>query len=769
MGFFDFLKSKQSDPDPTLTVESSNSKPETKNRRGGGPGREADTESQNLEIELQQRQDAYNDYRNQMLSGELGSSFGSGQGEEQLNELSRLDDLVKETQAKIDGRDERNLGLAAGLGALSGLSSITAGELMAQSSPGGSGQVGGNQAKSGSGANQPETLPPQIFSEDNTPYQPIDDPIDNLPAPPMPTTSTDLGKSTPSLVGGQSLSGVGDTFGGKSREDKGSILDRIGERVGQMAGEMAGVPLEDFERDSGGTLRRNERPSPTQGPSATIQDITDQSHQTDTIIFRESERNHPNEHTVFQSALSGLSIALVEYIKKVDPNIEIAVDFMERVGFNLPQVISGASQNVVSQISQISHMDTASMRGSKNNRVKLRLQDQEHKMLKNAVFYPFIIIAIKFYSITKQINFDLNYFTGVALSQILKTYLKLPPANVDYAISLLQNFPLELGEAYFNNRNEVVGITKNQSIEIQKYIELIKNEYKNYFNEDYMTSVKKTEYGSSTLPEVLNHLNNPRMLNVVFSVMMTIDNFILSVQNNDNVLLGLMGLVYAEASNNGDLVDANIISNSNVLGYVYFEGSMPMIGKKNIELEALKQMSKPKDQRRLNGLKLIENNEKVSLWEDNMGNALVTIRGTDHKDNQDLMDNFLNFGGTVEAYKTKRHNVARRLINKKQRQISNTGRGSLKILGFSLGAATAMRLSLEFPHLKIKAYNPIVSNSELQKNLFKDLKDKKSNIEFFYVDEDPISVNLKEYKDFFKMTMVKKNKFFTSHSLNNYG
>ena len=506
-------------------------------------------------------------------------------------------------------------------------------------------------------------------------------------------------------------------------------------------------------------------------PSANIQDITNQAHEsvTNPYIFKESEINHPDEHTVFKSALNGLSIAFVEYIKTLDPRVNLSLTVLEKIGFQLPDTISGAVRNVVSQIEKISHMDTAGMKGSTNNRIKLRLPKNEHEMLKNAVFYPFIIIAIKFYTITKQINLDLNYLTGIVLSQILKNYLKLPTAHVDYSISLLQNFPDELGEAYLNNRNEVVGISQNQSLAIQKYIELIKNEYKNYFREDYMSAVKKTEHGSSTLPEVLNHLNNPRMLNVVYSAMMTIDNFILSVQNNDNVLLGLMGLVYAEASQSGDLVDANIISNSNVLGYVYFQGSMPMMGRKDIELEALKQMSKPRNERRLEGLNLIENNEKVAIWEDNNGNALVTIRGTDHEDKQDIMDNFLNFGGSREAYKTRRHEIARRLINEKEKKISNTGKGSITILGYSLGGATAMYLGLEYPHLKTKVYNPVVSNSEMQKELFKDLKGNNSNIEFFYVNEDPISTNLKAYRNDFKMTMVKKNKFFTSHSLNNYG
>ena len=182
----------------------------------------------------------------------------------------------------------------------------------------------------------------------------------------------------------------------------------------------------------------------TEGQSTTTQDVTALAHDhtnSDTIAHDITEINPPEEHTIFKSALSGLSIALVEYVKKIDPNIEMALSVMERGGFQLPEVINGAVRNVVSQISQISHMDTGGVRGSRKNRMKLRLKNEEHKMLKNPVFYPFIIIAIRFYSITKNINLDLNYFTAVALGQVLKRYLKLPPAYINYALRLLQNFP----------------------------------------------------------------------------------------------------------------------------------------------------------------------------------------------------------------------------------------------------------------------------------------------------------------------------------------
>jgi len=50
----------------------------------------------------------------------------------------------------------------------------------------------------------------------------------------------------------------------------------------------------------------------------------------------------------------------------------------------------------------------------------------------------------------------------------------------------------------------------------------------------------------------------------------------------------------------------------------------------------------------------------------------------------------------------------------------------------------------------------------------KNLKTQKSNIEFFYVESDPISSNLKKYINDFKMTKIKKKNFLTSHSLENY-
>lgn len=86
-----------------------------------------------------------------------------------------------------------------------------------------------------------DRLPPQMISEDDIPYEPLDEPIDNVPPP--PTTAIDLGATTtPKLLGGMTHSDIKDTFSGG-----GSLLDNIGESVAEGVLGMGGASLSDFE------------------------------------------------------------------------------------------------------------------------------------------------------------------------------------------------------------------------------------------------------------------------------------------------------------------------------------------------------------------------------------------------------------------------------------------------------------------------------------------------------------------------------------------
>lgn len=773
MGFFDFLNKQ---PEPQLTVKSSSSE----NRRGRGSG----SENIDLQNELIQRQNDYNDYRNKMLSGELGSSFGSGQGEEQLNELSRLDDLVKETQAKIAGRDERNLGLAAGLGALSGLGAVTAGELAAQRDVGGSGKLGGNQQKSGSGRNQPippmgTTAPPQTFSEDNTPYQPVDEPIDNLPIPPMARTSTDLGKSTPSLIGGQSLSDVGDTFSGTGGGDKGNLLDRIGERVGQIAEEMGGVSPEDFERGVDYSEPEEQITPRIHDPNIDIiqnPDIESTektfSGNTDPFIETGKEAKAPDV-SIFLSMLHVGTKISFEYLKEISGYADQISVIQNFVPFELQNIVESA----VNTLQTTRADDIGSLRTSSNNRMKFHIKDKKHDVVHNPVLYPFLVIALNFYMAKNEgtlIKF--NWMVKQSVAYVLKS-LGLPSQNVDYFLKIYSSYPDSLNQAFIENKNLVVGVNEIQKKEIKAFIEMVINEYNTTFTPNkFVKDVRKYEAGGQSLLYILENLINPRTLFEINKTFETVDNFLLDVENNKDILLGLVGLIYAESRNAGDMVGAAMIDSAMVDGIVYYKKTVQNQQKINIDLELMMQMSEKPENRRLEGYEIKFNSEKLAEFENDKGETNILFRGTNFNEadfmKKDFIQNILNFSGSKEIFLDEEYNQRYQkgieLILKKLQNIGNTGKGTLKIQGYSLGGIGAMYTSVLFPDVETIIYNPVISNTELTKELIDELVRRNSNIKFFAVEGDPISSNLKNYKDKLNIKYFKKNRFFNSHSLNNY-
>jgi len=121
-----------------------------------------------------------------------------------------------------------------------------------------------------------DRLPPQMIDEDDISTEQIDDTIDGVPRQ-QPTAATNLG-GTPTSVGGQNLSSIGNLFG--DGNDKGNVLDRIGGRVGQMAEEMAGGSFSNFNKGD------NSLPTPAAG---TTNPEPDNSHNP--------EQNNQEAHT----------------------------------------------------------------------------------------------------------------------------------------------------------------------------------------------------------------------------------------------------------------------------------------------------------------------------------------------------------------------------------------------------------------------------------------------------------------------------------------
>ena len=110
----------------------------------------------------------------------------------------------------------------------------------------------------------------------------------------------------------------------------------------------------------------------------------------------------------------------------------------------------------------------------------------------------------------------------------------------------------------------------------------------------------------------------------------------------------------------------------------------------------------------------------------------------------------------------------KKLINKKLTEIENTDRGSISVVGNSLGGIGAAYMSVIYPSIPTRVYQPVVGKNELTDRLFKKLNDRNSLIEFFAVRDDPISSNLKNYENDFEINYVDKSKFFDSHNLKNF-
>ena len=115
-----------------------------------------------------------------------------------------------------------------------------------------------------------------------------------------------------------------------------------------------------------------------------------------------------------------------------------------------------------------------------------------------------------------------------------------------------------------------------------------------------------------------------------------------------------------------------------------------------------------------------------------------------------------------------RYDKARELIDNKLRQIGNTGQGSLNIVGNSLGGIGAIYMSILYPDVPTRVYQPVVSAGGFTDSMFSELQRRNSLITFNAVSEDPFSSNLKNYKDDFEINYVLKSKFFDSHNLKNF-
>ena len=558
--------------------------------------------------------------------------------------------------------------------------------------------------------------------------------------------------NVPPATGGSTL---GDMFG--------DIIDKAAEGLGGLP--TGGGLL------SGDGLREPLLPRDAVPPPPSRQFIprsTDPAEHEPTLGIQQSQNNPFIENgkeiipdaSIFRKMLHVGSQLSFDYLKNASPyaaQIELVEQGAKRLlGVEFGDVIDSA----INAVSNHKTSDLGTMRTENPDRIKLNISDGElgeHATIRNPVLYPIMVIAFKFYLEHKEVQF--GYMSGtvfkMGLNYVLKNFVKLPETNIAYFNYCWDNYPTELTDAYLANKNSIANVSSAQKVRILSYHKNIMSEYDRIFAPSkFMNDIRRYEHGGTELNEMLINLANPVFLFEVAKVFEGADEFILNVQNNQGLLMGLMGLLYSEAVNEGTNMGDALLSNARIDGIVYYNRQSSSLEEQNIEISLLQTATRELEVKDVNGIRYI------------------ILRGTDPKQKnflkRDFMKNMLNLAGSPELFSDENFNS--RIVGASQ-IIDNTQSKTdmpIKIISYSLGSIFALYLSSIYPEIPVELYSPVLANNEATKILMDGIEGQQSNLVINTIAGDPISTNVGQYKERFDIREKKKSRFFNAHDLNNY-
>ena len=606
----------------------------------------------------------------------------------------------------------------------------------------------------------PESVSERLDRQINELNQPVE-PAQSGPAEATPLPLDDEQKETtfdaskpdtttnvPPATGGSTL---GELFGGLVGRREGGR-----ERAGVNNPSLRGEPL----------IPRDAVPPP---PSRQfIPRSTDPAEHSATLGIQQSQSNPFIEMgkeiipdaSIFRKMLHVGSQLSFDYLKNASPyaaQIELVEQGAKRLlGVEFSDVVDSA----INAISNHKTSDLGTLRTENPNRIKLNITDGElgeHATIRNPVLYPIMVISFKFYLEHKEVQF--GYMSGtvfkMGLNYVLKNFVKLPETNIAYFNWCWDNYPSELTEAYLANKNSIATVSSAQKERILSYHKNIMREYDRIFAPSkFMNDIRRYEHGGTELNEMLINLANPVFLFEVAKVFEAADEFILNVQNNQGLLMGLMGLLYSEAVNDGVNMGDALLSNARIDGIVYYNRQSSSLEEQNVEISLLQNATRELEVQDVNGIRYI------------------ILRGTDPKQKnflkRDFMKNVLNLAGSPELFSDENFNSrvvsAIDIIDMTQAQTDMP----IKIIGYSLGSIFALYLSSIFPSIPVEIYNPVLANNEATKLMMDGIEGQQSNLIINTIAGDPISSNVGQYKDRFDIREKKKSRFFNAHDLNNY-
>jgi len=476
--------------------------------------------------------------------------------------------------------------------------------------------------------------------------------------------------------------------------------------------------------------------------------------QDDTLDFSHLGGTRTNFDTNF------IRFILNEFVKKSVNHLTSSATGIDA------DVVNIVTEPVVNAMPNLYEMLTG---GGLNDYTRMNI-DGKHQIFKTPTI-PLLCITIYLYMVDKSSDFkvSINMIDSVIIKYTLTRIFNMSDSDIEYALSIFKMIPDELRTAYNKQTGSMAGeLSLNEEQAIARFIDKINIDYRTKFQTSLKDDLFKYENKQSLyLYEMIETLNTSPTLFEFSSAFNTMNEMIKEMIENPYIIVQLMALIYDAAEDKSILgIDSKFMSNKKIY---YYDNNPGKIVKFN-EVSILKDMEAPLDQRGSVG-ELIENSDKVALYKYN-NRYYVTFRGTDIKSEEDIRQNFLNFGGKDILYNIEYN---QRIIQGKKyldfaiKKSQQEGIQPPSVVGYSLGGISSMYLSTLYPNIETNVYAPLLSRSKLTENIMDHLQN--NNIHFNYVDNDPISKNLKYYKNKYRGLDIKKyknNKKDSSHSLNQF-
>ena len=404
---------------------------------------------------------------------------------------------------------------------------------------------------------------------------------------------------------------------------------------------------------------------------------------------------------------------------------------------------------------------------------RLSIQDKTRPFTKATI--PLIIIILYLYLVDRSSDFkiNINILEDYIIRKILKNYFNFNDEVINFGVDIALNLPQELGNAYKKQKGKRENmITPNEVIAISKFIQYINIEYSKRFNKNLANELFNFENKQSLyLYEMLETLGSSSTLFQISSAFNTLNELIVEMVSNPYLIVQLMALIY-DTSEKRNLASSDVLSRGKVDKLIYYYSDLQGGIKEDLKVKILKNIQLDMDKRgNVKDMTLIKNNDKVALY-NYKGRYYVTFRGTDLKDEKDIRDNFLNFGGkdylTDESY-NERTKIGKQYLDLAIMKSKEEGLEPPAIIAYSLGGVSAMYLSTLYQNIETDVYAPILSRSELTENIMEYLGD--SNIHFNYNEKDPIAKNMEYYRKKYinlDINKYKNNKFYSPHNLEQF-